>query len=79
MTTLSQAPGGIDVVPRETSDKTLPKDNFSASEDAQTASEYVNIIVPCAWPNEPLRFINHQLKLEADAREALPYVRSGLN
>ncbi len=77
MTTLSQAPGGIEVVHREAGDKTLPKDSSSATEDAQTASEYVNIILPCAWPNEPLRFIDNQLRLEADAREALPYVRSG--
>lgn len=59
-------------------------DSFSnPSEEAQTASEYAQnpemqlcFNVQCAQELiMAFRFIINQLKLEADAREALPYVR----
>lgn len=55
-----------------------------SSDDSQTAAEYVYILR--LWPFQCCRriwltwmasFIDSQLKLEADAREALPYVRHG--
>lgn len=56
-----------------------PRQSISgASEDSQTAAEYVGIQINSKAARvliQHYRFISSQLKLEAEAREALPYVR----
>ncbi len=48
------------------------------SDNSQTAAEYVLCHRPQGTDpsNSPSSFIRDQMQLEADAREALPYVRS---
>ncbi len=54
-----------------------------SSDDSQTAAEYVSTLRSLTsqrysdMANFLISFIDSQLKLEADAREALPYVRHG--
>ena len=59
-----------------------PSNHEQTDGESQTASEYVcldplllNGVFSPSYVDSTDRFINSQLQLEADAREALPYVR----
>lgn len=86
MATPSEVPRDNDQVAGQKPNGELRDGSLSvASEGAQTASEYENR--PNSWLLgsstaqvliSTFRFINSQLQLEADAREALPYVSKQL-